>query len=339
LILDVAWGYGPFTFVLWTGFFLGILHTIMPCEDKFIFCFYAFGVSRDWKQAFRIVNFYGFGLFLTNFIIGAIISYVSSILGLTLLENLNGYLINALSGITLIISGLIMIFQIRRKKYWPHSEQLQELIENLPTLRSRKRTSFLLGILAGIPPCIFEIAIYTHASILSIEYGWGNGVWTVFFFGIGTWLGLIPLALLGTMSGRISKFIQKTSFARFQFKSNLMKKKDKIENLEAKTEDIDDEDKESSQKLRNDYRIEIVSSGLMIAIGILFLFFAYFKIDIIPISEVTDVTWPFTVDTIKYFWIGLFGIIFLAFVAIIYNSKLKKRKELKEKDISEIINE
>ena len=92
MLLDVAWGYGPFTFVIWTGFFLGILHTIMPCEDKFIFCFYAFGVSRDWKQAFRIVNFYGFGLFLTNFIIGAILSYISSIIGLTLFENLNRFL-------------------------------------------------------------------------------------------------------------------------------------------------------------------------------------------------------------------------------------------------------
>ncbi len=338
MLLDVAWGYGPFTFVLWTGFFLGILHTIMPCEDKFIFCFYAFGVSRDWKQAFRIVNFYGFGLFLTNFIIGAIVSYISSILGLTLLDNLNTYLINAFSGIILIFSGLIMMYQIRKKKYWPHSEQLQELIENLPTLRSRKRTSFLLGILAGIPPCIFEIAIYTHASILSIEYGWGNGVWTVFFFGIGTWLGLIPLALIGTMSGKVSKFIQKTSFARFQFESNQIKKKDKIENLEAKTEDIDEGYKENSEKVRNNYRIETVSSALMIVIGILFLLFAYFNIDIIPISEVPDVTWPFTVDTIKYFWIGLFGIIIIAFVAMFYNNKLKKRREFKDNDISEIIN-
>ncbi len=326
MLLDVAWGYGPFTFVLWTGFFLGILHTIMPCEDKFIFCFYAFGVSRDWKQAFRIVNFYGFGLFLTNFIIGAIVSYISSILGNTLLENLNGFLINAFSGIILIISGLIMIYQLRKKIYWPHSEQLQELIENLPTLRSRKRTSFLLGILAGIPPCIFEIAIYTHASILSIEYGWGNGVWTVFFFGIGTWLGLIPLALLGTMSGKVSKFIQKTSFARFQFKSNLIKKKDKIVDHETETKVTDDTDEDSSQKFKNNYGIELISSGLMIVIGILFLIFAYLKIDIIPISEVPDVTWPFTIDTIKYFWIGLFAIIFIAFLAMIYNYMLKKRK-------------
>jgi len=117
LLLDVVWGWVPFSLAVWSGFFLGLLHTLMPCEDKFIFCFYAFGVSRDWKQAFRIVNFYGFGLFLTNLIIGAILSYISSILGQTLLENLDRYryFINALSGVFLIISGLIMLFQILKK--------------------------------------------------------------------------------------------------------------------------------------------------------------------------------------------------------------------------------
>ena len=345
MLLDVAWGYGPFTFVIWTGFFLGVLHTIMPCEDKFIFCFYAFGVSRDWKQAFRIVNFYGFGLFLTNFIIGAILSYISSIIGLTVFENLNPYIINALSGLTLIFSGLIMIYQIKKKRYWPHSEQLQELIENLPTLRSRKRTSFLLGILAGIPPCIFEIAIYVHASILSIEYGWGNGVWTVFFFGIGTWLGLIPLALLGTMSGKVSRFFQKTSFSSFHFKSNLMKKKDNYQNIEAEselesekeTEINNDVKKKKSKKFKNNFGIETISAGLMIVIGILFLLFAFLKVDIIPISEVPDVTWPFTPNSIKFFWIGLFGIILIVFLAVIYNNVLKKKTEFKDNDISEIL--
>ena len=50
--------------------------------------------------------------------------------------------------------------QIEFTKSMPQGDTPQELIENLPTLRSRKRTSFLLGILAGIPPCIFEIEIY-----------------------------------------------------------------------------------------------------------------------------------------------------------------------------------
>jgi len=304
----------------------------MPCEDKFIFCFYAFGVSRDWKQAFRIVNFYGFGLFLTNFIIGAILSYISSILGLTLLENINGYLINALSGLTLIISGIIMIFQLRKNKYWPHSEQLQELIENLPTLRSRKRTGFLLGVLAGIPPCIFEIAIYTHASLLSIEYGWGNGLWTIFFFGIGTWLGLIPLALLGTMSGGVAKFFQKTSIARFQFKFKHLKKKNQILNQEQDNLEMDAEINDS-EKEHNNFKIENISAGLMIIIGVLLIIFAWLNLDIIPIKEIPEVMWLFTPDTIKFFWIGLFGLIIIAFLATIFNQYQKKKIRDNESEI------
>ncbi|MHA1766153.1 MAG: urease accessory protein UreH domain-containing protein [Promethearchaeota archaeon] len=331
MLADVAWGYGPFAFVIWTGFFLGILHTIMPCEDKFIFCFYAFGVSRDWKQAFRIVNFYGFGLFLTNFIIGAILSYISSILGLTLLENFNGYFINALSGITLIISGIIMIFQLKKNRYWPHSEQLQELIENLPTLRSRKRTGFLLGVLAGIPPCIFEIAIYTHASLLSIEYGWGNGLWTIFFFGIGTWLGLIPLAFLGTMSGGIAKFFQKTSIARFQFKFKHIKRKNQILNQEQ--EDLEIDATNDSEKKHNNFKIENISAGLMIIIGVLLVILAWLNVDIIPIKEIPEVTWPFTPETIKHFWIGLFGLIFITFLAALFNHYQKKKIRAKESEI------
>ena len=75
----------------------------------------------------------------------------------------------------------------------------------------------------------------------------------------------------------------------------------------------------------------------MIVIGILFLLFAFFKVDIIPISEVPEVTWPFTPDSIKFFWIGLFGIFLLIFLAVIYNNIQKKKTEFKDNDISAII--
>ena len=305
----------------------------MPCEDKFIFCFYAFGVSRDWKQAFRIVNFYGFGLFLTNLIIGAILSYISSILGQTLLENLERYrfLINALSGIILIISGLIMVFQIMKKIYRPHSDQLQELIENLPTLRSRKRTGFLLGVLAGIPPCIFEIGIYTYASLTSATNGWGNGVWIVFFFGIGTWLGLIPLAILGTMSGKISKFLQKTSFSRFNFRT---KKKKEIDPLES---EVNDDIITDSEPKRSIFSLEILSAGFMIIVGLVFLILAILNINIIPLEEVPRTTWPFNEDNVQYFWIGALILFLLGVVTFLIVNHAKKSKFREENKFLETI--
>lgn len=336
MILDVVWGWIPFSLAVWSGFFLGLLHTLMPCEDKFIFCFYAFGVSRDWKQAFRIVNFYGFGLFLTNLIIGAILSYISSILGQTLLENLEEYrfLINALSGIFLIISGLIMLFQVLKKKYWPHSDQLQELIENLPTLRSRKRTGFLLGVLAGIPPCIFEIGVYTYASLTSATNGWGNGVWIVFFFGIGTWLGLIPLAILGTMSGKLSKVMQKSSMARFHFKISRNKKKKKVESHE--TEAIESNTTDSEQA-KSSFNLEIISAGFMVVIGIVFLIFAILNINIIPLEEVPRTTWPFNEDNVHYFWIGSLGLFILGIITYIFINQVKKSKFREEEKFLETI--
>jgi len=333
LLLDVVWGWVPFSLAVWSGFFLGLLHTLMPCEDKFIFCFYAFGVSRDWKQAFRIVNFYGFGLFLTNLIIGTILSYISSILGQTLLENIDRYryLINALSGLFLIISGVIMLYQILKKKYRPHSDQLQELIENLPTLRSRKRTGFLLGVLAGIPPCIFEIGIYTYASLTSISNGWGNGVWIVFFFGIGTWLGLIPLAILGTMSGKVSKFLQKTSFTRLNFK---FKKKKEIDPLESETDD--DIITDSEQKF-SIFNLEILSAAFMVTMGIVFFILAILNINIIPIDEVPGITWPFNEDNVQYFWLGAFILFLLAVLTIMIINHVKKSKVRVEDKFMETI--
>ena len=66
--------------LVFTAFSLGLLHTLMPCEDKTIFIFYAYGMARDWKQAFRILNFYAAGLMLMNVLIGIVISLFGSII-------------------------------------------------------------------------------------------------------------------------------------------------------------------------------------------------------------------------------------------------------------------
>jgi sulfite exporter TauE/SafE/preprotein translocase subunit Sss1 len=278
-----------FILVFWTGIFLGILHTIMPCEDKAIFCFYAFGVSRDWKQAFRIVNFYGAGLFLMNLIIGAIISYLGAAAGVLLSPYINPFTWNKIAAGTLILSGIIMIIQLSRKIYFPHTDQMQELGESLHTLKSRKRTAFLLGLLAGIPPCLFELAIYLQAINISIVYGWGNGTLSVFFFGIGTWVGLYPLALLGTASGRLSNYIQKNIMENTNSNSFIVRRlglNPQVLN-KSKSNSKEETPQEKEKNLRRSkwkefLTIEMFSALALILLGLIFMILAILKITIFP---------------------------------------------------------
>lgn len=299
MILDVPWSYGGFSALIFYGLTLGVLHTIMPCEDKFIFCFYAFGVARDWKQALRIVNSYGFGLFTMNLIIGSILAWFGAAFGELL--KVNRFVWNAISSFSLIISGLVMIRQIKQNKYWPHGDQLQELTESIGALNKRRKTGFLLGMLAGIPPCLFEIAIYGFAITFSVQYGWGNGVWTIFFFGIGTWLGLYPLALVGTMSGRLSKALQESNLhqiqAKLKFNKLRFREKQKQDNGEK-----DDEDNGEISEVKFDpnpskysiySKIEIFSAYALILFGIMFLILAILGKDLIPWEEVPDAPFPF----------------------------------------------
>ena len=162
------------------------------------------GVKR-----FRILNLYGLGFFCTNFIIGSILSFLAGEFGKVVgLIYLSPFIWDGLASVFLVIGGTIMLFQIFRRTYWPHTDQYQELGESLPTLKQKKRTGFLLGLLAAMPPCIFQLTEYSQAIVFSMQSSWGNGVWTV-FFGIGTWIGLYPLALIGTMSGRSLKHFNK----------------------------------------------------------------------------------------------------------------------------------
>ncbi len=304
--------YGGFVLIAWTGIFLGILHSLMPCEDKAIFCFYAFGVARDWKQAFRIVNFYGMGLMLMNLAIGTLFAYLGRLFGQYLLSDIGTVVINTAASLSLILSGLIMIYQIKKKTYLPHSSQLQDLTEGLGYLRKRKRTAFVLGLLAGIPPCIFEIAVYSYGTIFSAKYGWGNGVWVFFFFGIGTWLGLIPLALLGSMSGRLSKWIKRSSFSRIRDRitsvgkeklrkksSSESSKKGKKTGLEKTKAPLQENEIEGGDQLeahgdqgsgKSGYsKIEISSAIILIVLGVVFLILAILRVDVFLVQDVPEV--------------------------------------------------
>lgn len=269
------WVLGP-----WTGFFLGILHTIMPCEDKAIFCFYAFGVSRDWKQSLKILTFYGLGLFLMNLIIGSILSYIASNVGNFLLNIVDRRIFNVVSSASLIIGGFIMLFQIFKNRYWPHTDQLQEIGENIHMLKARKRTSFLLGLLAGIPPCIFEITVYIQAMYFSATSSWGNGVWTVFFFGLGTWMGLVPLAIVGTMSGKLSKLLKEGTIRKIRERLSKVNKAKNNSQNSAQTNQEVVEPKSNELSKTTFSKIELFSGLLLITLGVVLLILAIFEIDL-----------------------------------------------------------
>ena len=233
------------------GFTIGILHTLLPCEDKTIFTFYTLGVARDTKETFRILAVYSLGLMLINLIIGSIMALIGSMIGNTILI-VNEHIFNSLGASSIIISGIYIFIQVLRRKHNPHSKQEGEITETfqLREGRFRKRSSFFLGILAGLPPCVFETYIYSQAISFSASSGFINGVAIVFFYNIGSLLGLIPLSMFGIIG----------SYARKRLE--LMKKEDK------------------SNRFQTVSIIELVSSIILIIIGTVLLILALLGINV-----------------------------------------------------------
>ncbi|MHA1729549.1 MAG: urease accessory protein UreH domain-containing protein [Promethearchaeota archaeon] len=247
-----------FFLVFLPGISVGIFHTLIPCEDKTIFAFYALGVSRDTKEALKILLVYSIGLFFTNMVIGAIMAFIGFLLGNIVFQDMELFF-NGAGAISIMISGTYLLIQVLRKKHNPHSNQDLEIADTFQDREGRfkKRTGFLLGVLAGIPPCVYETYIYTQAVSFSASYGFINGVAVVFFFGIGSLLGLIPLSLFGLVG----------SYAR-----------KKMKNLE-----ITDEKRNIHLSIS---KIELISSILLILLGIILLSLALSGIHIFPPPEV-----------------------------------------------------
>lgn len=243
------------------GFSVGILHTLLPCEDKTIFTFYTLGVSRDTKETFRILAVYSLGLMLTNLIIGSILAYIGTVVNTILLGN--EHIFNSLGASSIIISGIYLFVQVLRRKHNPHSKQEGEITETFQQRegRFRKRSSFFLGILAGLPPCVFETYIYLQAISFSVSSGFINGVAVVFFFNIGSLLGLIPLSMFGIIG----------SYARKRLEQKSDKKKDK------------------SGRLQTVSIIELISSMILVIIGTVLLILALLGINVFKLPDVPPI--------------------------------------------------
>ena len=84
----------------------------------------------------------------------------------------------------------------------PHSKHSKDI----GTLDWEKnKTPYLFGILAGFAPCIFELIIYSQCLQYSLGYGFIEGVLVVFYFSLGTFVGLFPLALAKYGTSQIVK--------------------------------------------------------------------------------------------------------------------------------------
>ncbi len=190
-----------FVFVFWPGFTLGILHSLQPCEDKAIFSFYALGVSKDWREAFKMINLYGAGLLTSNLLIGLL----ASIVGLAFFPFISPMAASIMAGIATLIAGSYMLYSIYKASYDPHSSQKKEI----GTALTRKTNSaYTLGVLAGIPPCVMEIQIYMKATVFAAAYGIPVAIFAVLMFSIGTWIGLYPLGVLGLVGSKAKKHSQ-----------------------------------------------------------------------------------------------------------------------------------
>ena len=96
-IYDLIVFFGP-------AFLLGFLHTFIPCEDKAIFFFWSFGISKKPKRSVLILVLYGLGIMGANLIITVITVGISLtprlvIPGLII----DPYLLNFIGGFTSVI--------------------------------------------------------------------------------------------------------------------------------------------------------------------------------------------------------------------------------------------
>ncbi|MHA1507736.1 MAG: urease accessory protein UreH domain-containing protein [Promethearchaeota archaeon] len=175
------------------AFLLGILHTAIPCEDKAIFFFWSFGIAKTPTKSIYILALYGLGLICANMIIASVTVLITQVPRFVFPAfTPDPFVINFFGAFTSMLAGIVILFFLTRRDYTPHSKYSKEI----STLDwELKKTPFFFGILAGFAPCIFELIIYSQSFQFSLGYGFIEGLLIVFYFSLGTFVGLFPLAL------------------------------------------------------------------------------------------------------------------------------------------------
>jgi ABC-type nickel/cobalt efflux system permease component RcnA len=185
------------------AFLLGILHTAIPCEDKAIFFFWSFGISKTPQRSIGILALYGIGIISSNLLIAGgtiVVSLIPQLIFPNLITD--PYLINFFGAFTSTFAGIFLLVFISRRDYMPHSKYSKEIVK---LNWERKKTPYLFGVLVGFAPCIFELIIYSQCLQYSLGYGFLEGFLVVFYFSLGTFIGLFPLALAKYGTSQILK--------------------------------------------------------------------------------------------------------------------------------------
>jgi len=179
--------------ILMPAFFYGILHTAIPCEDKAIFFFWSLGIAKTPKKSIFILALYGLGLISANMIIASITVFITQVPRFVFpAYEPDPYIVNFFGAFTSMFAGIFLLFFITRRDYMPHSKYSKDI----PSLDwELKKTPYFFGILAGFAPCIFELIIYSWSFQFSLGHGFIEGLLVVFYFSLGTFVGLFPLAL------------------------------------------------------------------------------------------------------------------------------------------------
>ncbi len=175
--------------VYWPGFVLGLLHSCVPSHEQNLFVFYTYGVSRSTKEAFRIVGSYSSGTLLSNIGIGSIITLIGGLL----LRHLDPLISNQIGSLVLITVGIYLLIQVSRKKIRPHANFNTNVVKKFQEngANHRSQTGFLIGLVAGLTPSLFEVAIFTYAASIGIV----GGLIFIAFYSVGALTGMLPSTL------------------------------------------------------------------------------------------------------------------------------------------------
>jgi len=180
------------------AFVVGLAHTLEPCEDKAIVSLFVFWATKKLAHAVGLVVLYGLGMALADTAMGFVLSYV----GVRWLDIVRTPLAVVAGAVTLIFG----FFMLRGKELTHIGHHHGEAVAPANSKLLHWYSILGFGIVRGLPPCPVEIAVLLWAA--SIGNIW-RGTATVFVFGLGTTVGLIPLGLI---MGGISNAISKTRY-------------------------------------------------------------------------------------------------------------------------------
>jgi sulfite exporter TauE/SafE len=180
------------------AFVVGLAHTLEPCEDKAIVSLFVFWATKKLAHAVGLVVLYGLGMALADTAMGFVLSYV----GVRWLDIVRTPLEITAGAITLIFG----LFMLRGKELTHVGHHHGEAAAPANTKLLRWHAILGFGIVRGLPPCPLEIAMLLWAASLGNIW---RGTATIFVFGLGTTVGLIPLGLI---MGGISNAISRTRY-------------------------------------------------------------------------------------------------------------------------------